>query len=430
MKTTQFETFAGNKDFLVFFETVFKQYEKAKEAEKGKIEKRRYYLFKRASKKYGFIYNVKYIDPQTNAILPTKYSTGTNDFETANKWAADNRDKLLAAYSGKAELTLLESYYNEGSKLFDYEKMDGRELSPKVRKQRKNFMIQHIVPFFQRAKVHYLSQITPIHIKELKKYLSTEKGLKPQTINYNLYSFKKCLAILKEAGKITAEFSNVSFRMNGSKKAEKERGIFAIDTLKGVFSKRWNNELSRVLCMVIYTTGIRNSEIQRLRLNDIEKIDEVYFLNVRGTKSKNAIRKVAIHPILYTAIERYAKENGIGNEAAIFGKVINHTFRKACFDMGSVLGITETELLKKAICFYSGRHTFKSIMAIGNAEQVAELDINYQELFMGHNFSKEALKGTGINEYAYKHFDAESIGDTLFAKKGKEVIKILNHYYF
>jgi integrase len=429
MKMT-LETFAGNnKDFLVFLETAFKQYEAKKNADKGNIEKRLFYLFKRTSKKYGFIYQVKYIDPQTNTILPTKYSTGTNDLETANKWAADNRERCLTAYSGKAEMTLLESYYIEGSKYLEYEAYDGRKLSPVVMKQRQSFTNNHIIPFFQKSKVRYLSQITPLHIKQLKHYLSTEKGLKPQTINYNLHSFKKCLILMKDMGKITYDFSGCSFTQKGSKQAEKSRNIYSIQTLKGVFDKKWNNELYRVLCMLIYFTGIRNSEIQRMRFNDIEEINDVYFLNVRGTKSKNAVRKVPIHPKLYTALINYVKENHIDKDTAIFGSVYNDTFRKASFAMGFLLGFNKKELLEKGICFYSGRHTFKSVIAIANAEKVAELDINYQELFMGHNFSKEALKETGINEYAYKHLNADVIGGTLLSKKGKEVCKAINRYY-
>jgi integrase len=235
--------------------------------------------------------------------------------------------------------------------------------------------------------------------------------------------------LLKDMGKITYDFSGCSFTQKGSKQAEKARGIYAIDTLKGVFSKQWENGLSKLLCKVIYFTGMRNSEIRRMRFNDIETISGVRFLNVRGTKSKNAVRKVPIHPDLYNALEKHITENGIDKDTPIFSGVYNDVFRKASFGMGSLLGFTERELLKKGICFYSGRHTFKSVMSIANAEKVADIDINYQELLMGHNFNKKELRENGINEYAYKHLDAESIGDALLAKKGKEVFKVIDRYY-
>jgi integrase len=324
-----------------------------------------------------------------------------------------------------AELTLFEEYYKEGSKYLDFEDMDGRKLSPIVMKQRKGFMTNHIIPFFKNAKVLYLSQITPIHIKQLKRYLSKEKGLTPQTINYNLHSFKKCLALLKDMGKISFDFSGCSFTQKGSKQAEKGRDIYSIDTLKGIFEKKWKDGLSKLLCMVIYFTGMRNSEILRVRFNDIEKINGVHFLNVRGTKSRNAVRKVPLNPILYTALETYIKKNKIAKDGVIFNGVYNDTFRKASFDMGSLLGFTDTDLVKMGICFYSGRHTYKTLLALGNASKVADVSIDFQEMFMGHSFKKEK----GIKEYAYKHLEADKIGNDILSQKGKEVIKILTHYY-
>jgi hypothetical protein len=64
-------------------------------------ENRKYYLFRRANKKSGYTYYVVYLDPQTNKPLPTKYSTGTTDFETAVKWAEQNREKRLENYNGR-----------------------------------------------------------------------------------------------------------------------------------------------------------------------------------------------------------------------------------------------------------------------------------------------------------------------------------------
>jgi len=230
-------------------------------------------------------------------------------------------------------------------------------------------------------------------------------------------------------GKITTDFSTCSFSVKGSKQAEKERGIYPIDTLKGVFNKQWESELSRVLCMTIYFTGIRNSELLRMRLNDIERIQDVYFLNVRGTKSKNAIRKVPIHNTLYNALKKYVKGNGIEKDTPIFKNVYNDLFRKASFAMGSLMGYTEKQLLEKGICFYSVRHTLKRLLKVGNGEKIGEVGIHIQEMFMGHRFLKEKLDKENINEYEYGNLNTEIIGENLLVKKGKEVIKILSYYY-
>jgi len=394
-------------------------------------EKRKYYLVKRPSKKLGYVYQIKLIDQDTGEILPTKYSTGTNDYETAVMFAERNYKTLSAKYEGKAELKVFENYYNDTSEYWKYEKFDGRKLSPIVLKQRHAFMINHIIPFFQGKKIRYLSQITLIHIRELKHYLSKNMELKPQTINIYLNSFKKCLLLFRDMGKITTDFSNCDFCVKGSKQAEKKRGIFPIDTLKNIFSKKWKNKLSKILCQTIYFTGVRNSELCRIQFNDIEKIKDVYFLNVRGTKSKNAIRKVPIHNELYKALKTYIKDNGIKEDTPIFKEVYNDVFRQASFDMGSLYGYTEKQLLEKNICFYSGRHTYKTILALGDIENVGNVPIDFQELFLGHPFREERMKEEkeGIKEYAYKHLDSGSIGNDLLYKKGIEVIKILDYFY-
>ena len=394
-------------------------------------EKRKYYLVKRPSKKMGYVYQVKLIDQNTGEILPTKYSTGTNDFETAIQWAEKNYKDLLTQYAGKAELKILEKYYSDSGEYWKYEKYDGRKVSHLVLKHRQAFMTNHIIPFFQSKKVRSLSQITPIHIKELKNYLSKEQGLTPQTINNNLNSFKKCLLLFRDMGKITNDFSTCDFCVKGSKEAEKARGIFPVDSLKGIFSKQWKNPLYKTLCQIIYFTGIRNSELLRIQFNDIQKINDLYFLNVRGTKSKNAKRKVAIHNALYKALKSYVKENGIEDGKPIFKGLYNDVFRQANFQMGNLLGFTENQLLEKGICFYSGRHFFKSILAIGNLEKIADIPIDFQELFMGHPFREEKVKEekAGIKEYSYKHLDSDSIGNDLLYKKGLEVIKVLDYYF-
>jgi len=92
---------------------------------------------------------VKLIDPDTGEILPTKYSTGTNDLETAVQYAERNYKKLLKQYEGKAELSVFQKYYIDTGEYWRFEKYDGRKLSPLVMKQRHAFMINHIIPFFK-----------------------------------------------------------------------------------------------------------------------------------------------------------------------------------------------------------------------------------------------------------------------------------------
>ena len=387
--------------------------------------KRSYYLFKRASKKQGFIYQVKYIDPDTNKILPTKYSTNTNDLQTAILFAERNKEALLKQYSGKAELKVLENYFVEGSQYLEFEKMEGRNLTSFVVKQRYGFMRKHIIPFFQSKKIRFLSQITPIHITELNDNLS-KKGLNPQTINQNLYSFKKCLILLRKMGKLTLNIESCSFTRKGTSQAMKKREVYELDTLKGIFSKVWRRGLSKILCKIIYFTGMRNSEIMKIQFNDIQKNENgIYFLNVRGTKSKSSVRVVPIHNTLYNDLETYIKENRIDIDKPIFGNACNDTFRRANFDMGKILGFKRKFLVEKGICFYSGRHSYCSMMAISNADKLADIPIEAQQVFGGHCINKAELEKMGIKQYDYIHLNSNSF----INRKGIEVLKMIDHYF-
>jgi hypothetical protein len=88
------------------------------------VEKKTYRLFKRPRKKSGFIFQARFFDNEGKE-LPTKYSTGTNDFETAKKWAEQNHKTCLENYQGRAEMITFEDYFMEGSKYLELEKMDG-----------------------------------------------------------------------------------------------------------------------------------------------------------------------------------------------------------------------------------------------------------------------------------------------------------------
>ena len=58
------------------------------------------------------------------------------------------------------------------------------------------------------------------------------------------------------------------------------RGCHEIKTINGVFNQKWRDETSYLLCLLIYTTGMRNSEIEKIRPCDIIKIKGCDFFDV------------------------------------------------------------------------------------------------------------------------------------------------------
>jgi cyclopropane fatty-acyl-phospholipid synthase-like methyltransferase len=61
----------------------------------------------------------------------------------------------------------------------------------------------------------------------------------------------------------------IKLKMNN----ERIRGCYEITKLKGVFNKTWQNQFYYLICLTIYTTGMRNSEIERMRVKDLITYD-------------------------------------------------------------------------------------------------------------------------------------------------------------
>jgi hypothetical protein len=51
------------------------------------------------SKKYGFLYYIRYIE--NGKLVASRWNTHTNNIDAANCFARDNREKILTAYYGK-----------------------------------------------------------------------------------------------------------------------------------------------------------------------------------------------------------------------------------------------------------------------------------------------------------------------------------------
>jgi len=76
-------------------------------------ENKGFSLSKVPDRKRGFVFYVRYYDK--GAMVPFRWSTGTNDYSLAGAFARQNRERLLATYYKKRQvgrLQALEDYYN------------------------------------------------------------------------------------------------------------------------------------------------------------------------------------------------------------------------------------------------------------------------------------------------------------------------------
>jgi integrase len=380
---------------------------------------KRYSLIKRPNKKYGYLYYVRYID--NGKLIPSKWNTHTNILKVAEQFAHENRGPILSNYylkhTPQGELySILGGYYKVGSDYLEKDKKRNRILSEKTRSVYCHFMNKRFIPYLKENNIKTFDKIDPPVITNFQDYLLS-LGLKPQTINRYLSSVNIVFDRLLTTGVIKENpFDRIKTVKMGDKSAD-VRDCHNIDNMKGVFNTQWNDTLSYLLCLMIYSTGMRNSEIENIKVNDLIDFEGIHFIDIKKSKSKNGIRLVPIHNFLYKKINQYIEQTGKKEENYIFsdhgGPNQSTLYNQANALLGKKLKLSKDEL--KGITFYSGRHFWKTLM---NSEGLGE---GIEEYFMGHKVSGDVSKN-------YNHKDKH--GREKLLEKAKEVFTILDKKLF
>jgi integrase len=385
---------------------------------------KRYNLVKRPSKKYGYLYYVRYID--NGKLVSSKWNTYTNVLREAQEFARKNRSRILSEYysrrtvknAGNKLYFILEEYYKNGSSYLEKDKNRNRILNEKTRSVYYHFMKNKFIPFLQDNNIKTFSEIDSPVIANFQDYLLS-MGTKPQSINRYLSSVNIVFNHLLITGVIRENaFDRVKALKTGSKSTE-VRGCHDVDKMKGVFNTQWDDALSHLLCLMIYSTGMRNSEIEKIKADDIISLDGIRFVNIRESKSKNGIRLVPLHEFVYQNIRQYIQQTGKREADYIFsgrgGPNQSTLYNEANALLGKRLKVSENDLAEQKITFYSGRHFWKTLM---NSEGLGD---DIEEFFMGHKVSGDVAKN-------YNHKDKH--GREKLLEKAREVFSILDKKLF
>jgi len=409
--------------------SILKKYDnqfKPKKISKG------YSLQKVNNKKNGFTYYVRYIEKR---IIYPRRSTHTNDYDLAVKFAEDNRENIINEYRTNRQLnktdlriyTLMKNFYKKDSA---YQKSNNRRskpLSDKTRQTYHNMILQYWIPFLKKMNITELNEINQQIIIKFQDYCSSF-GMKPQSVNHCVCHVSRIFNFLVLTRSIKTNPCKGVTRLFVQDTDVTIRECFNVDEMFGVFNKRWNNEIYYLLCLIIYSTGLRNSEIENIRPIDILNINGCYFINITKSKTKFGIRVVPLQNFVYSKILNYIKKYKKCNDDIIFnqknGKPIpRQWYRDANIMLGSFIRnkdknmdykkIKQT-LKKENISFYSGRHWYKTAL---NAYELGDVE----EYFMGHKVTNDVSK-------RYNHRDKQ--GQAIIIKKAKEVFKILDKVLF
>ena len=372
-----------------------------------------YNLVKRPNKRMGYIYYVRYW--HNGKMIPSKWSTKTNDHEKASKFAREKREILISKYlgrNGNEVYRFFEKFFELDNPVYKSECVRNGELSEEKRKRYRNVIIKEFIPFLKDKKKRAFSEIDVTLLNDFQDHLLA-KGVKAVTVNIELIAVGKVLKYITRKGLIIVNpYLNLA---PVPTKAEEKRthGCYEISKMKGIFEKEWQDNTSKLLNLIIYTMDMRNSEITRICKNDIKELDGCHFLELKASKTINGLRLIPLHNRVYRDINEYAKD--MKDDECIFKGFTSLKFMKASQTLGKTLGVSEEYLKNNFITFYSGRHFWKTLMNAGGLGEEAE------ELFMGHKVSSNVSK-------LYNHRDKR--GKDLTVKKAKEVFAILDQYIF
>jgi len=372
-----------------------------------------YNLVKVENKKYGHIYYVRY--SHQGKMLPTKFNTHTNVIEEAEKFAQENKERLVEQYLRSHDTKMydiLDKFYKPNSDFLLCEEKRNHKLSERGRKDYDLVITNKFIPFLRTKNVKNFDDITPNLLNDFQDSL-LKGDIKPQTANNYYKALKRIFKYIVRKGILKENPCETVHYIPVCKEDQTARGCHELDKLQCVFSRLWKDELSYVLCLLIYTTGMRNSEIMRITTNDIVRIGNRTFFDIKKSKTPSGIRLVPVHNFTLKRFLDYCRKNSF--KGTPFGKCRPETFAKANEELARKLKLSEDYLEKENITFYSGRHFWKTMMNAGG------LGEDIEEFFMGHLVSSSVAK-------LYNHRDKQ--GKDRMVKKAGQVYKILDQYIF
>jgi len=381
-------------------------------------------LTKVKNKKLGFVFYARYII--NGKLVPSRWCTHTNNEEIARKWAIENKDRLLTEYNKRAAdkrkpyadlYSTFKNFYAKNSPYLQTEANSGRVLSENARVSYYNVINNKFIPFLHKEKVAALEQIDTHLIARFRK--SLQERMKPQTINHYVSFVKTIFDHLIIEGYTTTNPCKNLKSLKVGKNDQKIVGCYEITKLKGVFNKRWDDDRSYLLNLIIYTTGMRNCEIECIKLKNILIMNNLRFIDIQESKSHNGIRIVPLHDFVFRKIAAYAKKHNKGTDEYIFRspkakKIGGRVWSKAYRALAKQAGYTEERMKVENITFYSGRHFWKTLM---NANDLGDIE----EVFMGHKVSTDVAK-------RYNHRDKQ--GRALKIRDARKVFGILDKRLF
>jgi integrase len=406
--------------------------------------------------KSGFQYSVRYKDFDTNKWLPLRKITNTDNEEMAIIFAIDNRNSIIENYTKKKQIRdsntnltdfykMLETYYTENSSYLEDDSINNkRKVTAVALVANRNFIKNYFIPFLQERNIHAPKEITSKIYTDFKLHLQ-QKNLATKSVNSYLGIVNRVLQNFMRneiIEKLPYSTGGGSIRITAQEKAQARKpNLLPIEKLKHCFDYEVKDLFPYLLAMIGLTTGMRNSEIGRIKKEDLMYLESenIYLLKAYNNKTKfynttetDEYRKIPLHPFVAKYLIEFAKsknqddylfgdENGNIHQKKFHREIIQ--FYKNINNMTSKSKDISKELQDKVISFYSFRHTFNTLCVLyrfndSNIDRTDDI-IDY---FTGHKISNKMRAN-------YTHINKVD-NDIFYQNYEKFVIEVLDKFVF
>lgn len=304
-----------------------------------------------------------------NGRWSTPKNTGQADRRKAEAWCiAHLSGGQLVERAGVSFQEYAENFFAWSGRWALRKRALGRSLSERHARERGDIVRNHLVPYFGVTKIAAINEPT---IDDLRIHLYG-KGLAAGTRNKILIALRTILQAAHDEKLI-----RIVPKIELVTPQEKRRGRLTADEARRLFSVPWADTRARLACLISATTGARLSEVQALRVQDIDL--EAGIVHIRRawdkrcryiketTKSKRSRVAPIPLPVLHE-IQRHIETMPKGEELLIYSTkiprkpaedgVITGAFLRALAE----IGIDDATRRERGICFHSFRYLANSLL--------------------------------------------------------------------
>ena len=273
-------------------------------------------------------------------------------------------------------------------------------LSPLYLKKLQSNVRLHLLPYFNKRK---FSTIKPTDIKEYRLYLLREKNLSFKSVNDVISTLKIIVDVaLTDDVLIASPLRGIKPLMKNAS----VRSAFTLEDAKKILCEyKWVNQSQRLFNFVAACTGMRLSEINSLRKENVKPTyidlrDQYLRGELRPLKTKEA-RKIPICPELYAVLQKRINQS---NDGYVFYDV---GATKASNNLHKILvGNMPERNEERGYCFHSWRHFYNTYLLSNNISPVKVAAV------LGHSTGVSSVQEryTNFTEADYKEiYDVQSV---------------------